>query len=105
MVGIAVSLSENPGVLVEFGGCSRSDSTRSESRSSLERENQLAQRRRCGNMNHGRQDAPVAFCPDCGEVVNHEIPPKRCSEDSHAKRRRAIRHYCVDCGEQLIGGA
>jgi len=61
-------------------------------------------RRLCDNMNHRRRDSPVAFCPDCGEVVNIEIPPKRCSDDSHAKKRRAIRRYCVDCGEQLIGG-
>ena len=58
--------------------------------------------RLCTNMNHRRRDSPVAFCPDCGEVVNPGIPPKSCSEESHAKRRRARNYHCVDCGEQLI---
>jgi rRNA maturation protein Nop10 len=58
--------------------------------------------RLCPNMNHRRRDSPVAFCPDCGEVVNPGIPPRSCSEESHAKQRRERSHYCVDCGEQLI---
>ncbi len=60
----------------------------------------LAQRP-CLNMNH-RRDSPVAFCPDCGEVVNARIPRRSCGEASHAKQRRGRSHYCVDRGEQLI---
>jgi rRNA maturation protein Nop10 len=59
-------------------------------------------RRLCPNMNHRRRDSPVAFCPDCGEVVNVEIPRRSCKEDSHVKQRRGRSHHCVDCGEQLI---
>ena len=44
--------------------------------------------RLCPNMNHRRRDSPVAFCPNCGEVVNPGIPPRSCSEESHAKQRR-----------------
>ncbi len=58
--------------------------------------------RLCPNTNHKRRDAPVAFCPDCGEVVNPGIAPRSCSEASHAKQRRGQSHYCLDCGEQLI---
>ena len=58
--------------------------------------------RLCRNMNHRRRDSRVAFCPDCGEVVNPGIPPRSCSEESHAKQRRGRSHYCVDCREQFI---
>ena len=58
--------------------------------------------RLCPNRNHGRQNPPVAFCPECGEVVNVEIPRRSCSEESHAKQRRGRSRYCVDCGEQLV---
>jgi len=58
--------------------------------------------RQCQNMNHRRLDAPVAFCPDCGEVVNAGIPAKNCSDETHAKRRKGRSHYCIDCGKQLI---
>ena len=58
--------------------------------------------RLCPNMNHRRKDSPVAFCPQCGEVVNSGVPPRSCREESHAKQRRGGSDYCVDCGEQLI---
>lgn len=58
--------------------------------------------RQCQNMNHRRRDSPVAFCPDCGEVVNPGIPAKGCSEVRHARQRQGRSQYCVDCGEQLI---
>jgi len=32
----------------------------------------IRQARSCPNFNHGRGDAPVRFCPDCGEVLNEE---------------------------------
>jgi predicted RNA-binding Zn-ribbon protein involved in translation (DUF1610 family) len=54
-------------------------------------------------MNHRRSDAPVRFCPECGEVVNAKVGIKRCREEEHAKRRREQSRFCVDCGEQLIG--
>jgi len=59
---------------------------------------------RCPNLNHGRPNAPVRFCPKCGEVVNEDIPARKCEEGVHAKKRRERNKYCIDCGEQLIKG-
>jgi len=56
---------------------------------------------RCQNLNHRRSDAPVRACPMCGEVVNPRVPPKACLEIEHAKRRREMNAYCVDCGVRL----
>ena len=57
---------------------------------------------RCPNLNHGCTNAPVGFCPLCGEVVNRDIPVRRCKEEEHAKKRREGNKYCVNCGELLI---
>jgi len=43
---------------------------------------------RCLNYNHGRANAPVRFCPTCGEVVNNNISAEECSEEKHAGKRR-----------------
>jgi len=56
----------------------------------------------CPNLNHRRGNAPVRFCPKCGEVVNAGVPLQRCAEDKHSKQRRDRNRCCVDCGEQLI---
>jgi rRNA maturation protein Nop10 len=61
----------------------------------------VIQGKRCRNFNHGRPNAPVRFCPTCGEVVNEGIPSRKCNEQEHAKRRRERNKYCVQCGEQL----
>jgi hypothetical protein len=42
--------------------------------------------------------------PDCGEVVNQDIPIRRCTEAEHAEKRRNRCVYCVNCGKQLIQG-
>ena len=57
---------------------------------------------RCLNYNHGRANAPVRFCPICGEVVNNNISAGVCEEVKHARKRRERSTYCVDSGEQLI---
>jgi rRNA maturation protein Nop10 len=59
---------------------------------------------RCSNRNHMRSNAPVRFCPTCGEVVNEKVPITRCTEEKHQKSRRETNEYCVDCGKQLIQG-
>lgn len=56
---------------------------------------------RCMNRNHGRPNAPVRCCPDCGEVVNQNIPVKRCSEGEHAQSRKRGSRFCIDCGKLL----
>ena len=64
----------------------------------------ITRRDYCPNLNHRRRNAPVRFCPMCGEVVNENIPIKKCTEEEHAKSRRERNKYCLDCGEQLIHG-
>jgi len=54
-------------------------------------------------MNHRRANSPVRYCPNCGKVVNQKIAVNQCSEEAHARKRREMRKFCVDCGEQLIG--
>ncbi len=56
----------------------------------------------CPNLNHSRTRVTVRFCSVCGEVVNREIPVRKCSEAEHATRRRERYKFCFDCGEQLI---
>ncbi len=58
----------------------------------------------CPNLNHRRRDAPVRFCPMCGEVVNKDVPIKRCTHEEHARRRCERNRYCLHCGKQLIQG-
>ncbi len=56
----------------------------------------------CPNLNHRQKNAQVRACPNCGEVVNTAIPVKQCSQEEHARKKRNLNKYCVDCGEQLI---
>jgi hypothetical protein len=42
---------------------------------------------RCPNLNHSRTNAPVRFCPRCGEVVNENIPIRKCTTAEHARSR------------------
>ncbi|KRT70800.1 MAG: hypothetical protein XU15_C0003G0179 [candidate division NC10 bacterium CSP1-5] len=60
------------------------------------------QRKWCPNLNHRRADAPVRYCPNCGEVVSANIIVKKCSEEEHVESRRRRNTYCMDCGAQLI---
>ena len=62
----------------------------------------LIKRNDCSNLNHGRSNPPVRFCPKCGEVVNLNRAAQRCAADKHSKHRLAQNRHCVDCGEQLI---
>ncbi len=56
----------------------------------------------CPNMNHGRMNPPVRFCPTCAGTVNARIPIPVCSEEKHATRRRQRSNYCSDCGARLM---
>ena len=56
----------------------------------------------CNNLNHRRSNSPVRFCPKCGEIVNSGIAIKRCSEEEHARKRREMETFCIDCGTRLI---
>jgi hypothetical protein len=56
----------------------------------------------CENMNHRRTNSPVPYCPQCGGVVNRDLPRVVCSGDYHAVSRRGGSKFCVKCGLQLI---
>jgi len=56
----------------------------------------------CDNMNHGRGNAPVPHCHQCGEVVDRALARRQCSNDQHAVSRRQGSVFCVGCGVQLI---
>ena len=58
----------------------------------------------CQNLNHRRPIPRVRYCPDCGELLNENLASGNCSEEEHAKRRRARSKFCSDCGMQLITG-
>lgn len=56
----------------------------------------------CANLNHRRARPTIGHCPECGVIVNDQIPIRTCSEAQHATARRDRAAYCVDCGVQLI---
>ena len=55
----------------------------------------------CENMNHRRVNAPVSHCPQCGRVVNPDLPARSCTDEQHAVSRRQGAMFCVACGTQL----
>jgi hypothetical protein len=55
----------------------------------------------CSNLNHRRTDAPVRFCPSCGQTVNARVTPLKCPAARHDVQRRGGSGFCVDCGEKL----
>jgi hypothetical protein len=55
----------------------------------------------CSNLNHRRSDAPVRFCPSCGETVNAKVSLVRCPSARHDHQRRGGSTFCIDCGERL----
>ena len=56
----------------------------------------------CDNMNHRRDNAPVANCPQCGEVVSAQLARSDCTPESRALARRQQSVVCVQCGLRLI---
>lgn len=56
---------------------------------------------RCLNFNHGRANAPIRACPMCGVIVNGALVAGRCTELSHAERRRKRDAFCMDCAASL----
>ena len=58
----------------------------------------------CDNFNHRRSNAPVGYCPQCGERVNERVRAQPCTEAMHALARRQRDAWCVHCGETLRAG-
>jgi hypothetical protein len=55
----------------------------------------------CTNLNHRRSNAPVRFCPSCGDVVNANVRPIRCLVSEHDVQRRNQSVFCIHCGQRL----
>lgn len=55
---------------------------------------------RCPNMNHGRLNSPVRYCPTCGDSLNLAAAG-RCSDSAHAVMRRDRHAFCYQCGKKL----
>ncbi|MES2767853.1 MAG: hypothetical protein V4596_01800 [Bdellovibrionota bacterium] len=57
---------------------------------------------RCPNMNHGRMNPPVKFCPSCGESINAQAQRPKCDEFKHKAQRKGRSAFCQDCGKKLM---
>ncbi len=55
----------------------------------------------CRNQNHSKMNVAVRYCSGCGNIVNKNIPEKKCSTESHARRRKDRNQFCTDCGKNL----
>ena len=55
---------------------------------------------KCQNLNHGRSNASVRHCPNCGDIVNNQSS-RKCDDIIHANRRKDRNNYCCDCGKKL----
>ncbi len=54
----------------------------------------------CRNLNHGRMNVPISFCPDCGQRFkpSNSAP---CGSQHHADYRKQRFTFCMDCGIKL----
>lgn len=57
---------------------------------------------KCPNLNHGRMNVPIRFCPNCGDDLNLSLLGT-CSDELHASRRRNRNTFCTDCGKRIAG--
>jgi hypothetical protein len=57
---------------------------------------------RCPNMNHGKLNPSVSFCPSCGKKLNSQTATKnQCDHEKHKARRKDRNLFCFDCGTEL----
>jgi hypothetical protein len=54
----------------------------------------------CKNMNHGKMNPMVRFCPQCGDRFQTKAAGS-CNEEKHAARRKERNIFCYDCGKKL----
>lgn len=54
----------------------------------------------CKNLNHGRSNTTINFCPECGGKF---APQKSlmCGSDKHTGYRKQRFNFCIDCGGNL----
>jgi len=54
----------------------------------------------CRNLNHGRMNVPISFCPDCGQRFKQSSAPP-CGSQHHGDYRKQRFAFCIDCGVKL----
>lgn len=70
---------------------------------SLTKDDLMSAPNRCPNMNHGRMNAPVRYCPMCGGAVNRSAAGS-CDQGKHAELLKQRHAFCHDCGKSLAPG-
>lgn len=64
----------------------------------------IARNNICSNLNHRITNAPVRYCPMCGEIVNNNIPTCECPAEDHAKKRRERKSIVLIAASRLFRG-
>lgn len=54
----------------------------------------------CRNLNHGRMNVAINFCPECGERFDSRAKAS-CSTQKHGDFRKQRFAFCMDCGAKL----
>ncbi|QDK44216.1 hypothetical protein DOM22_03125 [Bdellovibrio sp. ZAP7] len=57
-------------------------------------------KKNCRNMNHGKSNPPVSYCPNCGEKFKAGAI-RSCDRSKHLERRKQGSLFCCDCGKDL----
>jgi acetone carboxylase gamma subunit len=58
-------------------------------------------KKHCANMNHGKMNPPIKFCPNCGELLNSGIRVS-CDDAKHKHFMKSRNFFCCDCGKKLL---
>lgn len=53
----------------------------------------------CKNLNHGKSNVVIGFCPQCGTRFNGRRGS--CDSAAHARYRKQRFSFCLDCGNSL----
>ncbi|HVK61990.1 MAG TPA: hypothetical protein VM432_10585 [Bdellovibrionales bacterium] len=56
----------------------------------------------CKNLNHGRSNVSIGFCPECGERFDSK-KSLMCNTQKHMDYRKQRFVFCIDCGGKLAG--
>jgi hypothetical protein len=55
----------------------------------------------CRNMNHGRSNTSINFCPECGGKFTSQ-KSMACGAQKHMGYRKQRFNFCIDCGGSLV---
>lgn len=54
----------------------------------------------CRNLNHGRSNISINYCPECGERFDNQ-KVMVCGSQKHTGYRKQRFNFCIDCGNKL----